>query len=148
MHNLSEHTQIVLSIGATAAGTADTITGTAVDTLGWDGILIIASFGVLTSTAVTTFKVQGGSVSDGSDAADIAGTAQSVADDQDGKLVACDIYRPMQRYIRPAIVRLTANAVINNAIAILYRGELTPAAVHSTLVRTPEVFNSPALGTA
>lgn len=147
-HNLSEYTDTRISVNATAAGTGDTITGTAIDTLGWDGIMLIYLFGAITSTAVTTCKVQGGSASDGSDAADLAGTAQSVADTDDNKAVLVDIYRPMQRYIRPAIVRATANVVINNVIAVLYRGEITPASVHSTIVRTAEVFNSPAAGTA
>lgn len=148
MHNLSRFSQPCRSMNAVAAGTSDTQTGTAIDTLGWDGILFIFSFGTITSTAVTTIKAQQGTASNGSDAADLEGTAQSIADTDDNKIACIDIFKPRERYVRPAVTRATANAVIDGVIAILYRGEFTPAAAHSTAVRVAEAFNSPPEGTA
>lgn len=148
MHNLSLNADFRVSVNATAAGTGDTINGTAIDMAGWEGILLIYSFGAITTSAVTTIKAQGGAASDGSDGADLLGTAQSIADTDDNKIAMVDIFNPKQRYIRPVITRATANAVINNVIAILYRGDITPAAAHSTAVRVAERFNSPPTGTA
>lgn len=148
MHNLSRQTQPCRSMNAVAAGTSDTQVGTAIDTLGWDGILFIFAFGTITSTAVVTIKAQQGLQSGGGDAADLEGTAQSVADTDDNKIVVIDIYKPRKRYVRPVVTRATANAVIDGVVAILYRGELTPAAAHSTAVRVAEAFNSPPEGTA
>jgi hypothetical protein len=147
-HNLSRCSQPCRSLNAVAAGTGDTQNGTAIDTLDWDGIMFVFAFGTITASAVTTIKAQQGTTSNGSDAADLEGTSQSVADTDDNKILCIDIYRPRERYVRPVITRATANAVIDGVFAILYRGEFTPAAAHSTAVRVAEVFNSPAEGTA
>ncbi len=148
MHNLSLHTDVRRSMNAVSAGTGDTQTGTAIDMSGWDGVLFVFFFGTITSSAVTTIKAQQGAASNGSDAADLAGTEQSVADTDDNKIAMIDIRRPSKRYVRPAVTRATANVVIDGVVAVLYRGEMTPAAAHSTAVRVAERFNSPAEGTA
>lgn len=148
MHNLSSHTQPCRSMNAVSAGTSDTQVGTAIDTLGWDGVMFVFMFGTITTSAVVTIKAQQGTASNGSDAADLEGTAQSIADTDDNKIACIDIYKPRERYVRPVVTRATANAVIDGVIAILYRGDITPAAAHSTAVRVAEAFNSPAEGTA
>jgi hypothetical protein len=147
-HNLSQVVDLRRSLNAVAAGTSEQ-TGTGIDTLGYDGVLFVFGFGAITSGAVTTIKAQQSS-DDGSadDYGDLLGTSQAIADTDDNKIAAIDIYRPLKRYVRPVVGRGTQNAVIDGVIAILYRGNISPAAVHTTLVRAAERFNSPAEGTA
>ena len=148
VHNLSRHSQPFRAMNAVSAGTGDTQNGTAIDTLGWDGILFVFVFGTITSGAVTTIKAQQGLESNGSDAADLEGTAQSVADTDDNKIACIDIHKPRERYVRPVVTRATANVVIDGVVGVLYRGDITPAAAHATAVRVAEAFNSPPEGTA
>jgi hypothetical protein len=148
VHNLSKYVDFRVAMAAQAAGVTTPINGNIIDTLGWDAVVFVGIVGTLTATQVTVFKVQHGNDSGLSDAADVAGTAQSFADADSGKLVVSDIYHPKKRYMRPVFTRGTANAAINGVLAILYRGEVTPAAVHATAVRAAEVFNSPDSGTA
>lgn len=147
-HNLLRHIDVRRAANATAAGTT-AINGTVIDMLGYESIAFVAAFGTLTATQATGIKVQQGNASDGSDMADLAGSASGNLADADGnKLLAGEVYRPTKRYVRCVVTRGTANAVLDGIIALLYRAEVTPAALHSTLARAPKVLNSPAEGTA
>lgn len=84
-----------------------------------------------------------------SDAADLLGSAQTVADTDDNLVTSSEIFRPQERYLRVAILRATQNSVIDFVLAILYAKQgLTPITQHATIQGTPEVFASPAEGTA
>ena len=61
-----------------------------------------------------------------SDGADLAGSAVSIADSDDNKLLVLDIHRPAERYVRAVVTRGTADATIDGVIAILY-GPRAPA---------------------
>ena len=127
------------------AGTTD-INGATLDMKGFEGVLIEVVFGVITAAAVTSIKAQQGAASDLSDAADLAGTGQTIADTDDNKTFYIDINRPEERYVRLVVDRGTQNAVVASATYFQYGARKEPV-THASGV-SGEVFASPAEGTA
>lgn len=143
---LSLATKVARSVNATAVGTTG-INGAVVDMQDFDGVVFIAQFGTITD-GTPALKAQGGAASDGSDAADLAGTSCAPALTDDNKAVVLDIYRPTQRYLRPVIVRGGATgAVLDSVIAIQYAPKKKPTTNDATVAVT-EAWVSPAVGTA
>lgn len=134
---------------AVAAGTGDTVQSDAVDMADFEGVRFTVLFGTITSSAVTTVKAQQSSTAGlAGTEDDLAGTAQSVADTDDNKAVVIDVYRPIDRYVNVAVVRATANAVIDGIIAEQYGARKVPTTDDTTTVVGREVHVSPAEGTA
>lgn len=128
-----------------AAGTAD-INGAILDMQGFDGVLVLVSFGAITGGAVTSIKMQQDTDPAGGTMADLAGTAQTVADDDDDETFYIDLYRPTERYVRLVVDRGTQNAVVASATYIQYKASKAPV-THGTGV-SGELHASPAEGTA
>jgi hypothetical protein len=147
--NLSKAAKVTRVKNAVSAGTDDTQAGTGVDMTGYHAVQFIVAFGAITSTAVTTCKLQQSSdngVADGW--SDLAGSAISVADDDDNQLVIMDCVTPGKRYVRPMVVRATANAVIDAMVAMQYGSDREPVTHDSATVVNSELSISPAEGTA
>ena len=146
--NLSKSCKITQAITVTngAAGTSD-INGVTLDMSGWDGVLMLCTFGAITSGAVTSIKAQQDTASGMGTAADLAGTAQTIGDTDDEKTFYIDLYRPAERYVRLVVDRGTQNAVVSDAIYIQYKGTSLPVASHGSNV-SGETWISPAEGTA
>lgn len=146
INNLTAVTKIsqAITIADGAAG-ATAVTGATIDMSGFESVLVAVMFGPIVSGAVTSFKIQGGNASDMSDAADLLGTGQTIADTDDNKTFYADIIRPMYRYVRVVVSRATQNATC----AALYTqyGARKPPVTHGTGV-TGELHQSPAAGTA
>lgn len=147
MLDLLKDVKIVRVKNAVAAGQDDTQDGNVIDLVGYDGICFVASFGAITTGAVTDIRVQESDAVAMGDAVDLAGTKVSIADGQDNGVVALNIYRPLKRYIRLRITRATEDAVIDGVIALLYNGKKLPVVVDATLVNSVSVI-SPIAGTA
>lgn len=145
--NLSKLAKISTAITPTAgvAGTSD-INGTTLDMEGFESVLVIVRMGTITASAVTSIKMQQGAASDMSDAADLAGTAQTIADDDDDETFYIDLHQPTERYVRLVVDRGTQNAVVASANYIQYNGSVFPV-THGTGV-SGEFHQSPAEGTA
>lgn len=141
-----EDVKIVRVSAAAAAGTS-TVNGTAVDMTGYDGVLFFASIGAIVSGAATSLKAQQGAASNGSDAADLAGTSVVIADTDDDKVAVLEVYRPSGRYVRPVLLRATQNATLDGIIAVLYSGHKRAVALDTSAVSTSKAVASPALGT-
>lgn len=151
MRLLNERIRITRSIDGTVAGTTD-ISGAGIDMEldgGYDGVMFIAALGVLTATQVSSLKAQVSSDDGGSDAyADLAGTdSGDLADDDDDKMIVLDIFNPPERWVRPVLLRGTANAVIDSVIAIQYSGRNLPP-THGSTVAFSENIVGAAEGTA
>jgi hypothetical protein len=129
-----------------AAGTSN-INTEVVDCAGYDGVRLKIAFGTITAGAATSIKAQQGQISSLSDAADLEGTAQTVADTDDNKVFVIDIFRPRERYVRAAILRATQNSVVDYVEAELYGPRVKPVTQDATIGGN-EIFNSPAEGTA
>lgn len=146
--DLLNRTKRILCKTNVAAGTSDITDATAVDTQGFRGCMFIFAFGAITTNAVTGVRVAGldtSSPTEGTD--DLAGTALSVADSYDDKIVTVDIYRPTTRYLRPVVDRATQNAVLNSIVAILYDPIDIPVTADSS-EGASELTVSPIAGTA
>lgn len=146
MLQLSKGSKLVRLSNGVAAGTTDPTVST-VDTAGFNGCYLIFALGAITTGAVTSVKAQMGDASNGSDAADIAGSKVTFTDADDNKQAVIDIYRPKQRYITPYIDRGTQNAVVDGVWALLYSDHKEPVTQDTTSVGTTTLV-SPALGTA
>jgi hypothetical protein len=142
---LSQQTKISVGL-AYASGTADR-TGAVIDMMGWDGVLMIFNFATIAVGAVDSIKAQQGDAANLSDAADLAGTAQTIADDADGKAFFIDVYQPRKRYLRAYVDKDATNACAETVTYIQYRGRTGPTAAHGTGV-AGEAFLCPAAGTA
>lgn len=144
---LSKNSKVVQVITPTAGAAGTTaINGTVIDTQGFRGAIIIVTMGAIVADAVTSLKVQQGTNSTVTDAADIAGTSQAIADDADEKVFYVDVKNPTERYLRLVVSRATQNATVASAIAVLYDPSDAPT-THGTGV-SGESFVSPAEGTA
>lgn len=145
--NLTKDCRIsqTLTISDGAAGTT-AITGGTVDMLGFDGVCFIITFGAIVSGAVTSIKAQQGEAANLSDAADLLGSGQTIADTDDNKTFFIDIYKPSDRYVRAIVSRATQNATVQHITAIQYKGSKCPV-THGTDV-AGELHISPAEGTA
>jgi hypothetical protein len=147
-HNLLRHVDVRRISSGVAAGTTTIYSGI-VDMSGYTDITFLALFGAITGSGVAAIKVQQGAQSDGSDMADLAGTSGSMTGSaKSNMMLAAEVYRPTERYVRLVIDRTVANVVIDGVLALLSRGETLPPALHSTVGTAPEIFNSPAEGTA
>lgn len=148
MLNLNPNIKITRVSNAVAAGSTDS-NGSSVDMQGFEGVLFVALFGTLTASAVTGLKAQQSSDDGSSDAfADLAGTAQSIADSKDDDCLVLDVCRPRERYVRPVVTRATANAVIDGVLAIQYGPRAKPTTHDAASIAGSELHVSPAEGTA
>ena len=92
-------------------------------------------------------SAQQGTESDGSDMADLAGTAISVADD-DNQMVALEVRNPWGRYVRVVVDRGTANAEVDFGVAIQTERFEEPVTHDTASVVGSEFHQAPAEVTA
>ncbi len=144
-HNVSRTIYTDIAMAPVAAGTGDTQTGLTIDTAGYESVVFLVYFGAITATAVTTIKLQYGNASDLSDVADIANSSISVPDTGDNEgWLSVEVFRPTKRYLRVAVVRATANAVINGAVVLMGRATIQPPVQGVTMGNVaPAVLVSP-----
>lgn len=129
-----------------SAGVTD-VESDVVDMAGYRRATFIIGFGAVVTGSVSSVKVQQGAQSNLSDAADLLGTSQTVADSADNTLFVTQITNPIERYVRLKTLRATQNATINFLIAILEGARSRPVTSHAS-VSGREVHNSPIEGTA
>lgn len=130
-----------------ASGTADR-NGEVFDTAGLEGVLMIVKFATIAAGGVNSIKAQQGAASNLSDAADLAGTAQTIADDDDNQIFVIDLVKPQKRYVRVVVDKDTTNACAESAIYIGYGPRVMPVTQTLADEVTYEKHISPAEGTA
>jgi hypothetical protein len=132
VEHLTQRAKVVSGITPAAGAAGLTlVNGAIVDMAGYEGICMVFTFGAITALAVTSIKAQRGNDPALSDAADIAGSGQSVPDNADDQIFIIDLYRPAERYVRGVCSRGTANAVVS-CIYFLYGGHENPPAAHGS----------------
>jgi hypothetical protein len=146
MNNLV-NSKITLVVPATAVGTTS-IVGTTLDMSGFEGVEFILLAGTLTD-GVAAVKAGSGALANGSDAQDLAGTSTSLPNTDDGDVAALDLYRPLDRFVTPTVVRGgSTGGVINGVIAIQYGAHVKPTTQDATTVPVSKTVISPVYGTA
>lgn len=137
--NLANGTLTTVPIAATAAGT--TAVNGASQYMGagsYSGVKYTLVLGALTATQVTSLKAQGSL--DNATWVDLAGTNTGPAADGDGgKTLILDLFRPGYPYVRPVVLRATANAAIQCVIAEQYLANIEPVTPDSTNSATKTV---------
>jgi hypothetical protein len=133
-----------LTIASGASGSTP-VDGAIIDTAGYGGCLFVVQTGPITAGAVTSVKVQQDTDAAGGTMADLAGTAQAIADDKDNTVFYIDVKRPHERYLRLVLSRGT-QAATAAAMAYLYDGRKRPPTFPADVVG--ERHASPAEGTA
>lgn len=143
---LSKRTKFdVVEAGATSAGTE--VLTSAIDTAGYDGVLLILT-SMATANAGNHFKAKQAADSGGSpdDYSDIAGSKATPATNGDGAFI--DIFKPQKRYIKGSVIRAGANSVTGPIIAMKYNGRIFPQENNVTNVMIGVTLIEPAEGTA
>lgn len=148
MEDLNRETKVVRVMNAVAAGTTNQ-NGTGVDMQGFESVTFFALFGTLTATQVTSIKAQQSDDDGAADAySDLAGSdSGGLADADSNKGIVLSVVRPRKRWVRPVVLRGTANAVIDGVVAVLARAHKDPT-THDSSVALSETVVSPAEGTA
>ena len=142
--NISRGVKFTRVLDAVAAGTSDQ-NSSSVDMKSYDAVTFCVGSGTITASAVTSVKVQGSD--DDSSFSDLAGTAITVADSDDNKIVLAEINCPQQRYIRVVVDRGTQNAVIDFGVALQSKANAAPVTQSSSVLGS-EFHQAPAAGTA
>jgi hypothetical protein len=138
---LEENSLTLQAAGAGSAGTA--VNGATLDMAGFDGVILFGT--IATANAGNYLKAQQGEVSDGSDMADLAGT--KVVADANGSIVAIDINRPKERYVRGVFIRAGANTATGDMYALRYKAGSAPTSNTIANVLKSLKLVSPAEGT-
>ena len=126
-------------INATVAGTS-VISGTVgQDMLGYEGCLIIASFGTVLTTNVTTLQASD-SATNGSYVAITNAVTPQLGDTASNTLLVLDVYRPVKRFLSAIVNRATANVVINSVIMIPYNVKKAPTTLNTTYVSASKFY--------
>lgn len=130
-----------------ASGTADR-NGTILDMKGFEAVMIIVKMATIAAGATTSMKVQQGADSDLSDAADLEGSAITIADDDDDQIFICDLVKPTERYVRVVMDKDAANATAESAVYAQYDPREKPVTQTVADEVTYERLISPDEGTA
>jgi hypothetical protein len=138
--NLSKNVKVVLAKAGQSAGTS-AVTTDVIDTQGYEGVIFLGSIG--TANANNYVKIQQGTASNMSDAADLEGSKVTPANNGDSFLV--DIYKPRERYLW-AVINRGASTTTGDVYAILYGARKEPVSHGATI--NAELHVSPAEGTA
>ena len=146
MSALNQNVKITTALDY-ASGSADR-NGATLDMAGYEGVLMVVKLAAIATGAVTSIKAQQGEASDLTDAADLAGTAQAIADDDDDQVFVIDLYRPGERYVRLVVDKDGTNATAESAVYIRYGAKEGPITNTEADAVTLEEHLSPAEGAA
>lgn len=138
-------TKAVRAKNAVAAGTGDQIDSSVVDMAGFEAVEFMVLFGAITATGTAQVKTRQGAAANGSDQADLTGTAIDLVDTDDNLIVRTELIKPTKRYVTCSVERATANVVIDGIVAILFRARKYPVTQDAT-VKAIESHISPVEG--
>lgn len=144
--NLSTNVKVTQASPSAAVGTGS-ITGTTLDMSNFDGVMFLLLAGAITDGAPGV-EAASGAASDGSDKQNLLGALASLTSSQDNEIAILDLYRPLDRYVTPIIVRGgSTGAVIGGLVAIQYRAGFKPTTQDATTIASTVLVISPAYGT-
>jgi hypothetical protein len=137
--------KISSALDYSSASTA--LAGTALDMSGYQGVLMVVKMAAITTGAATSIKAQCDDNSGFSSAQDIAGTAITIADDDDNQIFVLDVRNVPERYVRVYLDRAT-QAAAASAVYIQYGPDSNPQVNDVTDKVTTETHIWKAVGTA
>ena len=132
---------------AYADGTADR-EGEVMDMANYEWIMAVWTLAAVHNSATCSIKWQQGADSAMGDAADLLGSAMTVAGTDDNTLKVSLLIKPRERYVRAYIDKDTSNTQAESMIYILGGKRTLPALVAVASETAVEIHESPAEGTA
>lgn len=147
MQNLLNKIKLDYVAAAVVAGSSIDNDSAYVDTQGFDGVLFLSTITDSVATGVATMTIEQDEDGSGAGAAlsgAVATATSGTNDDLNGKLLAVDVYRPAQRYLRANRASATANIAYGECLAILYKAIKAPVAQATADVADSTVVTSPA----
>lgn len=115
---------------AVAAGAAIDDDSAIIDMAGYEGVIFMTSIEDSVATGVATLTVEQSEANSGAAMAALAGAVATltsgVNDDLNGKLLAVDVYRPRERYLRVNRASAIANIAYGAVTAIRYGARVLP----------------------
>lgn len=114
------------------------------DMAGYDGVVFVAALGDVTANCVLTLKVEQHTLNQTSGMAALTGNATFTAGatDADNKVLVVDVIRPKERYVRAALTRTDANAVVDGIFAIQYRASTKPVTADSSVLASATIVDA------
>ncbi len=138
--NLVTSTKLTRVKNAIAAGNGDTVLSDVIDTKGLDSVTFLVALG---ATGNGSVKLQQNHLNDSNTFADLAGTSVTLDANSASKLVAIEVVRPQERYLRAAVVRAAnSNSAIDGIVALQTGADVEPV-TQSTTVLAATVLPSP-----
>lgn len=145
LSNLIAVVPAILPSEGVAAATALNGAVLNLQTYGADRVLMVVTFGVITTNAVTSIKAQTDAAVAFSTPQDIVGSSQTVADDKDDLTFLIDIINPPEPFVRLVVSRATQNAVVAAAHYLVYGLRNKP---YTQTIAGVEIHRDKGLGTA
>lgn len=135
--NFLPNNEIDLVSDTVAAGLTTIITDT-VNMSQNDGVTFLVPMVSILDTGVITITAQGGDQSDGSDATDLTGAivTYTAPGTVSSKLLAIELFRPLQAFVRLSISRTVANSALGIITAI----KSSPS--NAPIIQSPDVLDS------
>ena len=145
MNYLSRNVKLTTIQAAVAAGSTDVETSE-VDTSGYEGVLLLGMVTPASSQSTCKLSAQSAASTtatfvtiEGSSAEYAAGPTSRI------NILASDVYKPVDRYVRAYVTRGTSNTAIEGVAAILYGPKKAPVTSTSSdtyLARTVSASSS------
>lgn len=136
MVSLLDKVQSQLVSGSVAAGQTTITPSSYIDTANFDGVLIGVVLGTINSGATVEVQVHGSNASTSGygQMVDEEGRQVKVAsaDTDDNKIVWIDVVKPRNRYIKPIVVRGSADSAVASIVALKYNSRTTPVGQHTS----------------
>jgi hypothetical protein len=137
----------IITVGDYASGTSDRkLPSAGLDCKGYTKLAIIIKWAAIAAGAVTSVKLQHSDTTTDGDFADVATTAQTIADDYDNKITVIEALALTKRYYRILIDKDAANATAESAIGVLHGADVMPVTKPSEVAA--ELVVNPVSGTA
>lgn len=137
----------IITVGDYASASADRKLPTAgLDCNGFTKLCIIIKWATIAAGAVTSVKLQHSDTTTDGDFADVATSAQTIADDYDNKITVIEALFLTKRYYRILIDKDAANNTAESAVALLHGVDKFPVTQPAEVAG--ELIINPTSGTA
>lgn len=117
-----------------------------IDTADAEGVAFLVQMGAITAGGVQSLRLVHGDAANLSDAADVAGSNQTIAVASANTLFYVDVRKPTKRYVRLIVSRATQDSTVQSIAAIVYGARSQNPAQGANV--SGEAHVSPVSGTA
>lgn len=146
---LLKNINIVSQIAPATADNTDSTSATVVDMAGYEGVMFLGIIGDSTAGADAGYQIKvkysdstgSTSFSDFTDAK--AGATSGVSTGNEGDVVAVDIYKPVNRYLKASLNRGGDDVASGGVVAIQYGPRVSSVTQSTAYVLDSESFISP-----